>query len=135
MLKKSFPLADISGADLSPWAIKNAKLKNRGENYFILDISKKDLPQKYDYITLVHIIEHFNEPFHILDKCLKFVNKAVYINTPYGEDFEDPRLYWKGVHRYLFNEKTFNSYNCKVLKVTELIEEVGSKHILYKITP
>lgn len=135
MLKKNFPLVSIFGADLSPLAVKKAKLKCDGEIYFNLDISKEEPPQKYDYITLIHIIEHFNEPFSVLDKCLKFVNKAVYISTPYGEDFEDPRLYWKGEHRYLFNEKTFINYNCKVLKVTERIEEVGVKYILYKITP
>lgn len=136
-IKKHFPQALVFGGDLSSVGIEKAKSKRDGVNYFCLDIARHLPPQKYDYITLIHILEHFNEPFAIIDKCLEFANKAVYISTPYGEDFDDPRLYWKGEHRYLFNEKTFINYKCDVLKVSERIEQNNfkAKYILYKITP
>ncbi len=135
LLKKSFPQAGIFGADLSQVGIEKARSKSQDIEYFVFDLSKQDIPKKYDYISLIHILEHFDDPFPIIDKCLKAVNQAVYISTPYGEKFNDPRLYWKGEHRYLFNEQTFTKYNCTVLKVTERIEVVGTKYILYKIIP
>ena len=135
LLKKNFPQAQIAGADLSKLAIEKAKARDKNINYFVMDLGRQDIPQKYDYITLIHILEHFNDPYPIINKCLKAVNKAVYISTPYGEDFTNPRLYSKGEHRYLFNEKSFAHYNCQVLEITELIEAVGSRHIRYKIIP
>lgn len=135
LLKKHFPEAEIAGADISKVGIEKAKDRDKDIDYFIMDLGKQDIPQKYDYISLIHILEHFNDPYSILDKCLKSVNKAVYISAPYGENFTSPRLYSKGEHRYLFNEKSFAHYNCQVLEITELIEAVGSRHIRYKIIP
>lgn len=134
-LKKYFEKGVFFGADLSAKGVAKAREKSRCEGYFCLDIARQDPPQKYDYISLIHILEHFDDPFPIIDKCLKFVNNAVYISTPYGEKFDNPRLYWKGEHRYLFDEKTFDNYHCTVLKITERIEVVGTKYILYKIVP
>lgn len=135
LLKKHFPQAEITGADLSQAGIQKARSKSSDVEYFIFDLNKQEIPKKYDYISLIHILEHFDDPYPIIDKCLKAVNQAVYISTPYGGDFDNPRLYWKGEHRYLFNEHTFDHYHCQVLKVTERIEAVGTKHILYKIIP
>ena len=135
LLRKNFPLADIFGADLSPGGIKNAKAQSGSDKYFCLDISRENPPRVYDYISLIHILEHFEYPFPIVEKCLKYVKEAVFISTPYVENFEDPRLFWKGEHRYLFNENTFKDYHCQVLDITPFIEAVGSKHIRYKITP
>jgi len=135
LLKNNFPLAKITGADLSPAGIEKARSKSQDVEYFIFDLNKQEIPKKYDYISLIHILEHFDDPYPIIDKCLKSVSRAIYISTPYGGDFDNPRLYWKGEHRYLFNEHTFKNYHAQVLKITERIEVVGTKHILYKITP
>ncbi len=135
LLKKHFPQAEIVGADLSQIGIEKARSKSRDIEYFTFDLNKQEILKKYDYLTLIHILEHFDDPYPIIDKCLKAVNQAVYISTPYGGEFTNPRLYWKGEHRYLFNEHTFVNYDCKVLKVTERIEVVGTKYILYKIVP
>lgn len=135
LLKKTFPQAEIEGADFSPLSIKKAQAIGGGINYFLLDIRKDNPGHKYDFISLVHILEHFNDPFKILDKCLRFVNKAVIINVPLSEEFESPRLYSKGEHRYLFNEKTFSGYNYKILKITEYIPTAGYKYVIFEINP
>jgi 2-polyprenyl-3-methyl-5-hydroxy-6-metoxy-1,4-benzoquinol methylase len=135
MLKKNFPLAEITGADLSESGIQKARAKSNDIEYFVFDLYKQEIPKKYDYITLIHILEHFDDPYPIINKCLKAVNRAVYISTPYGGEFDNPRLYWKGEHRYLFNEHTFSKYHGQVLKITDRIEAVGTKHIVYKISP
>jgi 2-polyprenyl-3-methyl-5-hydroxy-6-metoxy-1,4-benzoquinol methylase len=135
LLAKSFPLAKFSGADLSPAGIEKALAKTKNIDYFVLDITKDELPKKYDFITLVHVLEHINDPFPIVDKCLKFVNEALIICTPYIEQFDNPRLYLSGEHRYLFNEHTFDRYNFQILKISEHIEAGGYKYILYKLKP
>lgn len=135
LLKRHFPIAHIEGADFSPVAIKKAMEQGLDINYFVMDISRDNPPRKYDFISLVHILEHLNDPFPPVEKCLKYVNKAVLVITPYVEKFYDPRLYWKGQHRYLFNENTFSKYGCTILKITEYNPSTGYKYIVYKIEP
>jgi len=134
LLKGSFPQARISGADFSDTAIKKCKANSPAEiKFFILDAAKDDIPESYDYIVMSHILEHFNDPFPVLDKCLKFVNKAIYVITPYTEKIENPLLYAKGEHRYLFNKDTFSGYNCEVVKITEYLPQYGYSYIVYRI--
>ena len=135
LLKSHFPEADISGADFSEAGIEKAKKKSDEISFFILDISKEDPPGKYDYITLIHTLEHFNNPYPIVDKCLKFVDRALIIQVPYVEQFDSPYLYSRCTHRYLFNEKTFSGYNCKILKITEYINIAGYRYIIYGLSP
>jgi trans-aconitate methyltransferase len=135
LLKNNFPQADINGADFSEVRIKKAKQKSNKINFFVLDIAKEEPSLKYDYITLIHTLEHFNDPFPIVDKCLRFVNKALIIEVPYIKNFKSPYLYRKGLHRYLFNENTFSKYKCIVLNITEYIKSAGYKYIIYKLTP
>lgn len=135
LIKANFSEAKINGADLSSVAIEKARKNSAGINFYILDLKKDLLPQKYDFIVLSHILEHFNDPFPIVDKCLKFTNKALVIITPYIEKFDNPRLYAKSEHRYLFNEHTFLQYKCTILKITDYIENLGYKYIIYKMEP
>ena len=134
-LQKRFPSAQICGADFSCVSIQKAGKKSDKICYFLFDITKDELKSNYDYIVLSHILEHINDPLVVVEKCLRHVKKALLISTPYVQDFKYPRLYAPAEHRYLFNEDTFKKYNCTVLKITDLIEAVGTKHIMYKITP
>jgi len=135
LFKRHFPQADVEGADFSKVAIEKSKRKTNDIKYFELDISKENPHRRYDYITLIHILEHFNDPYIIVDKCLSFVNKALIIECPYTEKIDEPRLYRPGQHRYLFNKNTFSRYNCTILKITKHIESAGYRYIIYKLTP
>ncbi len=135
LLKKDFPKAKFSGADMSTVGIEKAKSKTKEIDYFVFDLREDSLPKKYDFIILMHILEHLNDPFPAVDKCLKYVNEALIICTPYIEHFACPRLYLPGEHRYLFNEDTLRNYNCEVLRISEHIEAGGYKYILYKLRP
>jgi 2-polyprenyl-3-methyl-5-hydroxy-6-metoxy-1,4-benzoquinol methylase len=134
-LKDNFPDAQISGADFSAYAINKAKTKTDRVNFLYLDVLKDNLPGVFDYIILASTVEHFNHPFFVVDKCLKNINKALFIFAPYTRNIDNPRLYARGQHRYLFNKHTFSQYKCEVLKITELIRETGYCYILYKILP
>ncbi|MBU2540539.1 MAG: class I SAM-dependent methyltransferase [Candidatus Omnitrophica bacterium] len=135
ILKTYFPKAHFEGADISAVGIEKAKVKTKDINYFVLDLKTQEPPRKYDFITLIHTLEHFNDPFAIVDKCLKFTNEALIVRTPYIEQFDNPRLYLSGEHRHLFNKHTFEKYNCEVLHISDHIEAGGYKYILYRIEP
>ncbi len=135
LLKKDFPLGRIEGADFCATAISKAQSKKTDIPYFILNIEKDNPPGKYDFISLVHILEHFNDPFPILDKCLSCVNEAVLVITPYVEKIENPRLYAPGEHRYLFNEHTFSGYKCTKIAKTDFFPKFGYAYIIYRIEP
>lgn len=135
VLKKRFPKSMISGADFSETGIAKAKDKSGDVNFYVLDIRKDELHEKYDYITLVHTLEHFNDPFPVVEKCLKYVKKALIIQVPFVERFSDPHLYSRGQHRYLFNEETFSSYNCSILRITDVQNAAGYRYIMYKLIP
>jgi len=91
-LKSRFPESRISGADFSDAAIAKAKAKFKDIDFFILDIKKQNPPGKYDYITMLSTLEHFNNPLTVVDKCLLFANKALLVEVPYAGNFRDPRL-------------------------------------------
>ena len=132
-LKEKFPLADISGADFSEVAIKKAKKKTDKVRFFVLDILEEIPLIKYDYVVMCSTLEHFNDPYIVVDKCLKFIKKSFIVQVPYEENFSEPKLYSKGLHRYLFNESTFDVYNTEILKITKKIEETGYRYIIYEI--
>lgn len=134
-LQKRFPGAEISGADFSLIGIQKAKERSDKIRYFLLDITKEEPQHAYDYIVLSHILEHLNDPLAIVGKCLRHVNRAILVSTPYCPDCKYPRLYAPAEHRYLFNERTFDKYNSTVLRITPLIEATGYRNIIYKIEP
>ncbi len=135
LLKSRFPHAEIEGADFSGLAIKKAQDADNKINYFVLDIKNGYLSRKYDYISFLSILEHFNNPFPVVDKCLKYADKAILIVSPYTEKFFSPRLYFSGEHRYLFNKHTFAGYHYDVLKITDIIPATGYRYIIYRIEP
>lgn len=135
LLKKHFPDAHISGADFSEVAIEKARKRTGLVNFFVMDILKDSPPKKYDYIILLSTLEHFNNPHKVVDKCLDFVNRTLIIQAPYTEKIDEPCLYLRGLHRYLFNEETFKRYNFKILKITDLIEATGYRYIVYELRP
>lgn len=107
LMKKHFPDSDINGCDISKVGIKKAKAKNKDINLFECNILKEKLDKKYDFITMVSILEHFDNPFSVIDKCLKYVNKALIIDCPYDE--KNP----SGEHKHSFDENTLKRYNVK----------------------
>ena len=135
LLQNEFPKVAITGIDISSVGIKKAKQKNKKINYFVLDILKTDLPGIYDYITIIQTLEHFDNPFSIIDKLLKHVKKSIIISVPYTLGITGKID--KDVHRYSFNENTFigTRYNYRIVEVTDFIKSTGSKCIIFEFFP
>ncbi len=134
LLQRTFPQATISGSDISEAGIAKAKVRQGKVNYFVHDILKEPIPGDYDYILVVETLEHFDNPFPVVDKCLKHVRKALWISVPYRQELGKPRLEMT-VHRFRFDEETFKRYNGRVAKVTDYIEVTQDRCIIYELKP
>jgi len=134
LIQEKFPNAEITGFDISDVGIEKAKKKTKNVHYFIFDILKDPIPKKYNYITMIETLEHFDDPIAIVDKCLRHVREAFIISTPYTPEYSGKRLV-VGEHRYCFNEKTFENYNCRVVRITEHGKDQKEVVIIYEIRP
>ncbi|MDY7033285.1 MAG: class I SAM-dependent methyltransferase [Thermodesulfobacteriota bacterium] len=135
LLHERFPKARITGIDISDVGISKAQAKNSGVQYMVLNILKEEIPYMYDYITIIETLEHFDDPFLIVNKCLTHVRNALVISVPYTPDKPSGPVPGVGEHRYLFNEKTFIDYNQGFLKVTDYIKATQSRCIIYHLKP
>jgi len=135
MLQKKFPKASITGVDISEVGIEKAKQKTRTVKYLVLDILKDELPEQYDYITIIETLEHFDNPFFVIDKCLNYVKEAIILSTPYSRQTFSTAKMDSSEHRYFFNEDTFSNYNCRVIKITDFVKVTKSRCIVYEIRP
>jgi len=133
LLQKKFPKAKITGIDISDIGIKKAKQKTKRVNYFVLNILKDPLTDIYDHIIVIETLEHFDNPFFIINKLLKHAKKSVIISVPYSPKFTGKIAGME--HRYAFNENTFSNsrYNYRIFKITDFIKATKSKCIIYEI--
>lgn len=134
LLKENFPKAKIVGADISRIGIIKATNKSKVIQYIVYDVLRKPIPSVYDYITIIETLEHFDDPFFIVDKCLKHVKKSLIISTPYTQGFTGKKVEGNE-HRYQFNEKTFVNYDARVVKITDFVKVTANKCIIYEIRP
>lgn len=134
LLQKTFPKSEINGSDFSSHAVKSAKNRYPHMNFFVLDITKDQLPKKYDYITIIETLEHITEPFPVVDKCLRNVNKSLIISVPFTPDLPTGKIKGGGVHVYSFNKKSFQNYNSEI-KLIDVLHEGTMPRIIFEIKP
>ena len=126
-LKEKFPNLRLEGLDFSDIGIKMARKKSETIAWHNLDILRDSIPDSYDYILIIRTLEHFDNPFTVLDKCLKATRKSVIVNVPYDNN-SNSRIYGVTEHRYRFDKSTFNSYKCRDIRIVD-----GGKSIIYVI--
>lgn len=131
LLKERFPEAEITGVDISEVGIEKARRKTKGVHYFVFDVLKDPIPKKYDYIVILETLEHFNDPFFVVDKCLRHVNEAFIVSVPYTPEYSGKRIV-VGEHRYCFNESTFVNYDCRVVRISEHGKDEKETVIIYE---
>ena len=72
--------AEVTGVDFIKNNINNAKKHAKDNNlkikYYVADINKINLKEKYDVILLLEIIEHLENWEEIIEKTYKFLNKG-----------------------------------------------------------
>lgn len=136
LIQQTFPEAEIAGADISGVAIEKARRRNNQITYYMMDILRDPISNLYDYITIVETLEHFDNPFMIVDKCLQYINNSLIVSVPYSPSYTGPiNRKQCSEHRFAFNEKTFRGYDSRVVKVTDFIKATRDRCIIYSIFP
>lgn len=130
LLAAELPLAEIHGCDISETGIAKARVRSGRVRYRVMDIRHDVIDQVYDYITIVETLEHFDNPFEIIDKCLKHASEALIISVPYSAGCSGPSQR-VGEHRYLFNECTLEGYHCRSVEITRHMPSTGCECIVY----
>jgi len=134
LLKERFPEARITGVDLSEVGIERAKARGGGVDYLVLDITRDSIPGDFDFVTIIETLEHFDNPFTIVDKCLKNARRSVIVCVPYRQNLSWA-VRWGKEHRSAFDEKTFSAYDSRVVRVTDVLQGTGNRYIVYEIRP
>lgn len=76
IIKQALPTWEVSGCDISEYAIENAKKLFPSCNFFILDDQTKE---KFDFVFSHHVLEHVHDLSKILDSINNLLNPRAFI--------------------------------------------------------
>lgn len=120
ILKQYFTRSDIIGIDFSESAIKEAKNNYPVCNFYCEDIN--NIKDKYDVVFCSNVLEHFKNPFSVLDNLLEVTDKYLLILLPFQEEnltdehfirFDYNSFVYKHKGFYQCYYKVINTYNIK----------------------
>jgi len=136
-LKRIFPKAKIYGADFSRVGIEKAKKRRSRVEYLLLDIENDPIPATYDYILIVETLEHLSNPFEVVDKCLKYTRKSLWISVPLADNASGRRpgkTVNVGEHVFDFNKESFSNYQARITLI-DVINDGLMPRIVFEIKP
>lgn len=108
LIQEHFPKAELFGLDFSLVAIRRATQKYKDINFICADINGFEFYRCFSYILLVRTLEHLDDPFTLIDKCLDYATQAVVVSVP------NPR-YRDNEHIHKFHESDFDDYMTAIL--------------------
>jgi O-antigen biosynthesis protein len=90
ILKEKFKGAQIAGVDFSQVAVSQAKIRYPeltflAEDWLVDLESEVQLKPRYDVIFSSNTLEHFHNPYQVLEKISNRANKAIVLALPYRE--------------------------------------------------
>jgi 2-polyprenyl-3-methyl-5-hydroxy-6-metoxy-1,4-benzoquinol methylase len=83
LFSQSFPLCEVTGIDISDVAINKARSLYTDCNFICGDFKQKN--NIYDIIISSNTIEHFKNPFEIVEDMLHICNQFVILLVPFRE--------------------------------------------------
>ncbi len=84
VLVNTFPQSTIHGIDFSKEAITKAKKFYPDYSFEVADMH--DLTTQYDVIFSSNTLEHFHDPFPIMQKCMEQAKKYLVLLLPFQDD-------------------------------------------------
>ena len=84
-LHKTFPKSKVFGMDFSQTAIDEANKQYNDENLTYFKGDMRDCDEKFDIIVTSHTLEHFYDPFEIVEKLSQNC-KYLIITVPFREE-------------------------------------------------
>lgn len=106
-LAQHCPRAHFYGLDFSSWAITRARARYHGIKFLHADIRFYKFTRGFDYISIVRTLEHLEDPFETLDKCLG-ASPTVFVSVPKAGGFCTE-------HITEFEDNSFDQYDIKKL--------------------
>jgi len=107
-IQRHFPKAELFGLDFSLVAIRRAMRNYKDIDFICADINAFEFYRRFHYILLVRTLEHLDNPFGLIDKCLGYANTAVVVNVP------NPK-YRCDEHIHKFHLDDFTNYITAIL--------------------
>ncbi len=83
---QAFPLLQITGADVSPSAVRTARERYPYATFVCEDLHA--LSGTFDYVLVSNVLEHFSDPFEILETLSRCVCKHLIVLVPFREPAE-----------------------------------------------
>lgn len=84
-LSESFPDGLFVGMDFSDKAIDIANQRGlKNANFVCGDVYNYTPAFKFDYIIMVELLEHLDDPQSVIERYLPYCNNAIYISVPGG---------------------------------------------------
>lgn len=99
-LSRKYPNSTFTGVDFSVEAIEKAKAQYPNEKFFNSDI--REMIQKFDIVFSSNTLEHFHEPFSILNNLFRCAEQYVILLLPFQERDRFAE------HFYTFEYEDFN---------------------------
>lgn len=122
LFKDAFPNTTVEGIDFSEVAIEKAKLLFPNIHFCKDDVY--NLKNSYDSIFISNVLEHFEQPFGVVESLLKKVNKHLIIMVP----FQEVEMLKEHFYRFDYNSfpinigdfslSYFKELDCRVLEHT-----------------
>lgn len=101
-----------TASDFSKVAIDKAT--DKADAVQLLDINKSNPLTKYDVIVIAETLEHLEDPYSVIDKCLKYCNYLV-LSLPLNESEEcDSEHIWCKI-----KPEDFSRYNVHIIQINE----------------
>ncbi|WP_262029290.1 glycosyltransferase [Microvirga sp. Mcv34] len=91
--------AQVTGIDFSEAAIAEAKSRFKKPSFRAVDLLQESIEERYDVVLSSNTLEHFSDPWGVLESISTYAQQALVILIPYREydrHFE---------HEYSFDEK------------------------------
>lgn len=102
---------NLLGVDVSEEAIAFAKQNYNQIEFKKLNVLNEDVEKKYDLAICSNVLEHFKDPFVLIDKILSFSNSLICL-VPYKQPVTDHYEYEGGAgHVFMFEESSFGKYS------------------------
>lgn len=79
------PYMEIAGMDISAVAINNARINLPNAKFYILDLEKKYIEEKFDLITAIDVIEHIDDDAKFLENIYRMTEKYFLVCTLTGK--------------------------------------------------
>ncbi len=103
-IRTHFPKVQLNGVEFADSGVEIARRKNPWAKIYPLDLEKQALPESFDLVTCVDVLEHIQDDLNALNNLRRMTTKYLLVVVPTGPLFEQERISVGHVHGYIPKE-------------------------------